>query len=310
MSRPVDAADPFCAHIESPSIELCISARPRDVGGLAVQRTLPSMHRRIVGPFVFFDHFGPATLPPGQGMDVAPHPHIGLATVTYLFDGEVDHRDSLGTLQTIQPGDVNWMLAGRGIVHSERSGPEARRRGARMHGIQSWVALPIEDEEVTPRFEHHPAGAIPKVTRPGATLEIVAGTAYGAASPVRVLSQTLYVHALLDAGARLPVDATHEERAVYVVEGSIVVDGNRFEKGTMLVLRPGVDVAIVAVDATRAMLLGGGKLAGERHIEWNFVSSSKDRIERAKDDWRARRFATVPGDEVDRVPLPDERPTR
>jgi redox-sensitive bicupin YhaK (pirin superfamily) len=304
-----DAHEPDCAHLASRAIQLCISARPRDLGGFTVQRALPSMKRRIVGPFVFFDHMGPAAMAPGEGMDVRPHPHINLATVTYLFDGEIDHRDSLGTFQTIRPGDVNWMLAGSGIVHSERSGAEARKRGVRAHGIQSWVALPQEHEETAPRFEHHAASSIPCVTKGGAALEIVAGTAYGARSPVGVLSPTLYVHALLEAGARLAVDDEHEERALYVVEGAIELDGHSFGKGTMLVLRPGVsDVTVTATERARAMLVGGARLDGERYIEWNFVSSRKERIARAKDDWRAERFPKVPGDENERIPLPEDRP--
>jgi redox-sensitive bicupin YhaK (pirin superfamily) len=305
MSGTLPANDPECFDVASASVELVIEARPREVGGFAVRRALPSMRRRLVGPFIFFDHIGPVRLPPGIGLDVRPHPHIELATVTYLFDGEIDHRDSLGSMQTIRAGDVNWMLAGRGIVHSERSSPESRRAGVHIHGLQSWVALPIEHEQIEPRFEHHASSAIPKVRLGGARLEIVAGTAYGERSPVGVLSPTLYVHARLDAGARIAIDGTHEERAIYVTEGMVDCDGRTFQPGTLLVLRSGADVAIAAEEPTRVMLVGGAKLAGEKHIDWNFVSSSKERIDRAKDDWAKGRFPKVPGDEVEFIPLPD-----
>jgi redox-sensitive bicupin YhaK (pirin superfamily) len=262
------------------------------------------MARRLVGPFIFFDHMGPAHMPVGEGLDVRPHPHIALATVTFLFDGEIDHKDSLGSVRTIRPGDVNWMLAGRGITHSERSSPESRRAGVKIHGIQSWVALPVEHEEHAPSFEHHPAASIPKARFEGATLDVIAGTAYGERSPVSVLSPTLYVHGHLEAGARVPVDDEHEERAIYVVEGAVGCDTRSFGPGTMIVLRPGAKVMLESSERSRVMLVGGAKLAGERHVWWNFVSSSKERIERAKDDWENRRFPAVPGDDVAFIPLP------
>jgi hypothetical protein len=304
MSETPHTNEPECLDAGSASVEQTIEGRPRDLGGFTVRRVLPAVGRRRVGPFIFFDQMGPARLAAGAGMDVRPHPHICLATVTYLFEGELDHRDSVGTFQTIRPGDVNWMIAGRGIVHSERTGPEAREAGPVMHGIQCWVALPLEHEETEPRFEHHSAATIPRVMQDGVTLDVIAGTAYGATSPVGVLSPTLYVHARLDAGARLPVDDTHEERAVYVVEGALGCDGRTLEPGTMAILRPGADVVISAETATRVMLLGGAKLEGERYLFWNFVSSSRERLERAKEDWRHRRFPTVPGDEVEFIPLP------
>lgn len=291
--------------IENEAIELVVEARPRDIGAFEVRRALPSVRRRQVGPFVFFDHMGPAALAPGSGMDVRPHPHIELATVTYLFEGEIDHRDSLGTFQTIRPGDVNWMVAGKGIVHSERSGAASRARGPHIHGIQSWVALPLEHERTPPRFEHHPSATIPKIARDGVKLEIVAGTAYGAKSPVGVLSPTLYVHARLEEGATLAIDDTHEERAVYVVEGSVSCAGDDIATGTLAFLRAGANVEITAKTAVRAMIVGGAHLEGERHIDWNFVSSSLERIEQAKDDWENDRFSKVPGDELDRIPLPE-----
>jgi redox-sensitive bicupin YhaK (pirin superfamily) len=305
MSGTLPANEPVCTASPSDAIELVVDARPRDLGGFSVRRALPSMRRRLVGPFAFFDHMGPAELAVGEGMDVRPHPHIELATLTYLFNGEIDHRDSLGTMQTIRPGDVNWMVAGRGIVHSERSSPESRARGVRIHGIQSWVALPLEHEGTEPRFEHHPGATIPRVSLHGAALEVVAGAAYGARSPVGVLSPTLFVHARLDFGARLPIDEGHEERALYVVEGEVSCEQETLRPGRMVVFRPGVRVTIDARQASRVMIVGGAPLVGERHIFWNFVSSSKERIERAKDDWAHGRFPKVPGDEVEFIPLPE-----
>jgi redox-sensitive bicupin YhaK (pirin superfamily) len=298
--------EPECLNAESESVELVIAGRPRDLGGFSVRRVLPSVLRRLVGPFIFFDHMGPAHLPQGEGMDVRPHPHIALATVTFLFDGEIDHKDSLGSVRTIRPGDVNWMLAGHGIVHSERSSPESRVAGVRIHGIQSWVALPTDREEVEPTFEHHPSATIPKLKLEGVSADVIAGTAYGERSPVSVLSPTLYVHARLEAGARLAIDDEHAERAIYVAEGSIGCDERTFPAGTMIVLRPGAKVTVTASASApaRVMLVGGAKLEGERLIWWNFVSSSKERIERAKDDWQNRRFPLVPGDDVEFIPLP------
>jgi redox-sensitive bicupin YhaK (pirin superfamily) len=308
MSGTLPANEPECTSADSSLIALAIHARPRDLGGFSVRRVLPAMARRMVGPFIFFDHMGPVRMEVGKGMDVRPHPHIELATVTYLFDGEIDHKDTLGSFQTIRPGDVNWMVAGRGIAHSERSGPDARKAGVHIHGIQSWVALPLEAERTEPRFEHHAAATIPRLSLEGAVVEVIAGSAYGARSPVGVLSPTLYVHAQIERGARLHVDDTHEERAVYVVEGAIECDGTTIEAGTMIVLRPGAGVTLTAKGATRAMLVGGAKLTGERHVYWNFVSSSKERIEQAKGDWQQGRFPKIPGDDVEFIPLP-EQPT-
>jgi redox-sensitive bicupin YhaK (pirin superfamily) len=308
MSGTLPANEPDTSSEASASVELVIEARPRDLGGFTVRRVLPSPRRRLVGSFVFFDHMGPAEIDPGQGFDVRPHPHIALATLTFLFDGEIVHRDSLGSLQPIRPGDVNWMVAGRGIVHSERSGDDTRRQGMRIHGIQSWVALPLDQEEIAPRFEHHPVASIPRLERDGAQLDVIAGTAFGATSPVGVLSKTLYVHARLEAGARLWLDNEHTERAVYVVEGTLQCDGRSFEPGALVVLRAGIDAELRAEAACRVMLVGGEKLTGERHIWWNFVASSEARIERAKEDWKAGRFPKVPGDEVEFIPLPDHQP--
>jgi redox-sensitive bicupin YhaK (pirin superfamily) len=287
------------------SIELVITARPRDLGGFSVGRVLPAVQRRLVGPFIFFDHMTRHELAPGHGMDVRPHPHIGLATVTYLFDGEIVHRDSLGSRQAIVAGDVNWMSAGRGIVHSERTGDERRRTGGVVHGIQSWVALPAADEEMVPSFEHHPRETLPLVERPGARLRILAGHAYGARAPVGVRSPTLYVHAELDGGADLPLTDEHDERAAYVVEGEIGCEGRSYGPGSMLVFRKGARIGLRAPGAARVMLLGGAALEGPRHIFWNFVASSKDRIERAKQEWKLGAFPRVPGDDVEFIPLPE-----
>ncbi len=305
MSGTLPANAPECVNDESRSIELLIDARTRDIGGFQVRRLLPSIQRRLVGPFIFFDHMGPVQLAPGNGMDVRPHPHIALATLTYLFDGEIDHRDSLGSFQTIRPGDVNWMIAGHGITHSERSSAESRARGPSIHGIQSWIALPLEHEEMDPLFEHHPAATIPKIARDRVLLDVVAGTAYGKSAPARVLSPTLYIHARFEAGGQLEIEDEHEERAMYVVEGSIGCDGRTFQAGTMAILRPRTRPVLVASETARVMLVGGAKLDGPRHIFWNFISSDKDRIERAKDDWRNDRFPKVVGDAVERIPLPE-----
>jgi redox-sensitive bicupin YhaK (pirin superfamily) len=286
------------------SIELVIPARPRDLGTVAVRRALPFGRRRLVGPFIFFDHFGPIVRTPEMNFDVRPHPHIGLATVTYLFAGEILHRDSLGSVQRIRPGDVNWMIAGRGIVHSERTPPELRGSSGLSHGIQSWVALPAEAEERAPAFEHHPGASIPKTNRDGVELAVVAGSAFGLSAPVTTLSPTLYVHAELGAGSTLVVDDTHEERAAYVVLGSVTCDGKPFSPGDMLVFGRGSEAKLTASERATIMLVGGATLAGTRHIDWNFVSSSKDRIERAKADWRARRFPPIPGDDDEFIPLP------
>jgi len=286
-------------------IALVVRARPRDLGAFTVRRSLPAVQRRLVGPFIFFDHMGPAELEAGRPLEVRPHPHIGLATVTYLFEGEIFHRDSLGFAQVIRPGDVNWMVAGRGIVHSERGTDAQRERGGRLHGIQLWVALPTALEETEPSFVHHPGATIPAATRKGVALRIVLGSAYGVESPVRVLSPTFYVEARLEGGAVLPMPDEHHERAAYVVEGEISVGGEPIEAGAMAIFEPGVPVELRATQPARVMLLGGATLDGERHIEWNFVSSSKERIATAKAEWAAERFPLVPGDEKDRIPLPE-----
>lgn len=283
-----------------------IEGRPRDLGGFEVRRVLPAAGLQTVGPFIFFDHIGPALLAKGGGIDVRPHPHIGLATVTYLFEGAFVHRDSLGSVQVIRPGDVNWMVAGRGIVHSERTPPEDREapQGASIHGIQTWIALPREHEEVAPAFEHHPAKTLPRISLPGARLSLIAGAAFGARAPASVYSPMFYLAAELAEGAELDLPAEYAERAAYVVTGEIHVDEKRYGVGQMPVFESAADVRIVARTPARVMLLGGAPLDGPRQIWWNFVSSSAERIERAKVDWQEDRFAAVPGDD-ERIPLPD-----
>ena len=300
------AIDPKCEELarETSAIETVIVPRARDLGGFEVRRALPSASRQMVGPFIFFDQMGPAEFLLGAGIDVRPHPHIGLATVTYLIDGEIIHRDSLGTLQAIRPGEVNWMTAGRGIAHSERTAPEARKGGARLFGIQTWVALPKYAEETPPAFAHHGMAELPLVEDQGTTVRLVLGSLYGRSSPVRTFTEMFYADATLDAGARLPLDASHEERAVYVVGGTVEIAGDRFGEAQLLVFRPGDRITIQAVTPARLILLGGEPMDGPRHIWWNFVSSSKDRIEQAKADWRTGRFTPVP-DESEFIPLPE-----
>ncbi len=282
-------------------VELVIETRARDLGSIIVGRVLPSPRRRLVGPFLFFDEMGPVTLPDDQSMTVRPHPHVCLSTVTYLFEGEVVHRDSLGTTQTITPGAINWMTAGRGIVHSER-GPKP---GGSLHGIQLWCALPVEHEETEPTFEHYPASSIPETTIDGATVRVLAGEAFGLRSPVKTFSRLFYVdiHATGAATIEAP---DYPERAIYVVRGYVQVAGDTFERGKMIVLTAGRTVRFELEPGTHVMMLGGDPLEGPRHMYWNFVASTKERIERAKEDWRERRFPVVPGDEVEFIPLPDD----
>lgn len=286
-------------------VDIVINPVSHDVGGLRVRRALPHIKRRIIGPFVFLDHMGPATLAPGAGLDVRPHPHIGLATVTYLTEGVIYHRDTLGSAQAILPGDVNWMTAGRGIAHSERSPQEARRQGVELLGIQSWVALPKAFEEAEPGFFHHAGAALPQLEDTGIRLRVIAGTAYGETSPVEVFSRTLYCDVGLDAQTKLPLPGEHAERALYLISGEVEIAGEVFREGQLLVFRPGDSITVLAVRPSRLLLLGGEPLDGPRHIWWNFVSSSKERIEQAKQDWRQRRFGLVPGDEQDFIPLPE-----
>lgn len=286
------------------AVELTIIPRTRDLGGFEVARVLPSQVRRLVGPFIFFDRMGPSKMDAGTGMDVRPHPHIGLATVTYLFEGRVMHRDSLGTRQLIEPGAVNWMTAGLGIAHSERSPDDARAEGPSLFGIQAWCALPNSAEETDPAFSHHPKETLPVIEDNGVSAVVIAGDYAGQRSPVETRWSTLYVDAQLTAGAELPVDADHEERAIFIVSGEVELGGKTHPAGEMLILKPGVPMRVKATTAARLMLLGGATMDGERYIWWNFVSSSKERIEQAKADWSGGRFDAVP-DESEWIPLPD-----
>ncbi|MGI9385649.1 MAG: pirin family protein [Methyloligellaceae bacterium] len=286
------------------AIETVIVPRSRDIGGFEVRRALPSAQKRMVGPFIFFDQFGPAELLIGQGIDVRPHPHIGLATVTYLFRGEILHRDSLGSVQPIRPGAVNWMTAGVGIAHSERTDEPERQRDATLYGIQSWVALPKAAEETDPGFFHHGKAGLPVISDEGKQVRLIAGALYGERSPVETFSDMFYADAALEAGARLPLPAEHEERGIYVAEGAVEIAGDRFEAGRLLVFRPGDEITVTAAAPSRILLLGGEPMEGPRHIWWNFVSSSRERIEQAKADWKANRFDAVPG-ETEFIPLPE-----
>jgi redox-sensitive bicupin YhaK (pirin superfamily) len=298
------APEPEIAPPGCPGLELTIVARTRDLGGFEVRRALPSARRRMVGPWVFLDQMGPSLFVDGTGLDVRPHPHIGLATVTYLLEGEIEHKDSLGTWQTIRPGELNWMTAGRGIAHSERTGAALRRAGHRLFGLQSWIALPRAHEETEPGFQHYAAGAMPVIEDRDKRVRIIAGALYGARSPVTMLSEAFYVDAALEPGGKLPLPAEHEERAVYIAAGAVEVAGDRFGDGTLLIVRPGDEITLGAVERSRMMLLGGEPMDGPRHIWWNFVSSSRERIEQAKADWQAGRFARVPGDD-ELIPLPE-----
>jgi Pirin-related protein len=284
---------------------ILIDGRLHDLGdGFTVRRLLPVLEARHVGPFVFYDHMGPADFAPGRGMDVRPHPHIGLATVTWLFDGTIRHRDSLGRLADIRPGAVNWMTAGRGIAHSERTPPEARAAGQRLHGIQVWVALPRDHAEIAPEFHHHDADALPRIRQPGVEGVLITGTGWGAASPVKVFAPMYFAEARLDAGAELALPAEHAEHGVHVVEGELAW-GELSVAAARMAVQTGASVpSLKARSACRVMLFGGAPLDGERHLWWNFVASSRERIEQAKADWREGRFGKVHGDEQEFIPLP------
>jgi redox-sensitive bicupin YhaK (pirin superfamily) len=286
------------------AVELELVPRTRDLGGFEVGRVLPSGKRRAVGPFVFFDQMGPSIFGAGRGLDVRPHPHIGLATLTYLFEGEILHRDSVGSMQAIRPGAVNWMTAGRGIVHSERTAPELRAGPAPLFGIQAWIALPRAAEETAPAFHHHAAASLPTLAEGGINLRLIAGELMGLRSPVTTFSETLYADISLAAGARLPLDHATAERALYLVSGEVDIDGHRHAPGRMLLLRRGAGLELRAGTDARLLLVGGEPLDGPRYLWWNFVSSSKQRIEAAKTDWQAGRFPDVPGD-AEFIPLPD-----
>jgi hypothetical protein len=303
MSDELGDHDSLChATASCPAVDLLIQPRDKDLGGFSVRRSLPTTQRKMVGPWIFFDHMGPATFPAGEGIKVRPHPHVNLATVTYLFEGEILHRDSLGSLQAIRPGDLNLMVAGSGIVHSERERPEHTAQAHALHGLQLWLALPEADEEVAPAFHHYPAAAMPSLSVDGVAVRVMMGSAFGVSSPVKVFASTLYVEAHLQQGQRLRVPAA-QERAVYVAEGGLVAGTTAIPEHAMAVLRTDAEVVLEATAASRIAIIGGEHL-GPRFIDWNFVSSRKERIEQAKADWRERRFPAVPGDDTEFIPLP------
>jgi redox-sensitive bicupin YhaK (pirin superfamily) len=276
-----------------------------DLGAFKVHRTLPSKQRTMVGPFIFVDEFGPARLPAGQGMDVRPHPHINLATVTYLFDGAIEHRDSIGSHQVIEPGAINLMTAGSGIVHSERSPHALRADGPSLFGMQTWLALPDGQEEAEPAFDHVVGDGLPSVESSGASARVLMGTLWGATAATPCHAPTIYAHIELDGSGSIPIDAEADERAVMVVGGEAELDGQKLDLFTLYVLRPGHAARLSSAGGGKVMLMGGGAFATPRHVFWNFVSSSRDRINQAKDDWKARRFATIPGDDQEFIPLPE-----
>jgi redox-sensitive bicupin YhaK (pirin superfamily) len=306
------ALEPHCpTGDEVDAIETVIVPRARDIGGFEVRRALPAAERQMVGPFIFFDQMGPAEFLTDQGIDVRPHPHIGLATVTYLYQGSILHRDSLGTRKEIHPGDVNWMIAGQGITHSERTAPSVRAQPrSSLFGIQTWVALPDNAEEAAPGFEHRGKADLPLLEGEGKQIRLILGTAYGETAPVSTFSEMFYADAILDAGARLPMPDNHEDRGLYVLEGEIEIAGQSFDAGKMAIFRPGDLITIHAVAASRVMLLGGETFSGLRYIWWNFVASSKEKIEAAKQawregDWQHGRFQLPPDDMNEFIPLPD-----
>jgi redox-sensitive bicupin YhaK (pirin superfamily) len=299
----LDPTDPL-----PPGLETVLLPRTHDIGGFEVRRALPAQQKQMVGPFIFFDQMGPGEFLAGSGVDVRPHPHIGLATVTYLFEGEILHRDSLGTELPIAPGDLNWMTAGRGIVHSERTAPARRAAAHRVAGIQSWVALPKAQEESPPAFAHHGVAELPVIEDAGARLRLIAGEGWGLRAPVATASDLFYADAVLAPGARLPMPDRHEERGAYVFSGSVEVAGVTFEAGRMLIFRPGDAMALTAGPlGARLLLLGGAVMDGPRFIYWNFVSSSRERIEQAKQDWARDRFGTPVPSETEWIPLPEKR---
>ena len=300
-----ESPDPRCEHATQPDpIDTLIVPRARDLGGFEVRRALPASERQMVGPFIFLDQMGPTEFITGTGIEVRPHPHIGLATVTYLFDGEILHRDSLGSLQPIRPGEVNWMTAGAGIVHSERTDPAIKASGSRLFGLQTWVALPTAHEETAPAFSHHGTAELPVAEGEGVKVRVVVGELHGKRSPVTTFSAMFYADAGMAAGSTLPLDTEHVDRSLYVVSGRIQVAGVDYQAGQLLVFKPGIPLSVRALEASRLMLLGGEPMDGPRYIWWNFVSSSKERIEQARADWRSGGFPVVPGDEQAFIPLP------
>ncbi len=304
--------NPECPGTGEDSIETLIIPRARDIGGFEVRRALPSPDRQMVGPFIFFDQMGPAEFIDEGGIDVRPHPHIGLGTVTYLYDGEFEHRDSIGTHQMIYPGEVNWMMAGKGVTHSERTSNETRAGRNKLFGIQTWIALPEDKEEIEPDFEHHKEAALPVLEDVGTKARLILGNAFGEVSPVTMQSETFYLDVVLEAGKAFPLPDNHEDRGVYVTEGSVEVAGDNFEAGRMMVFRMGDRISLKAGPrGARLMALGGATMNEKRYIWWNFVSSSKDRIEQAKEDWKAGDwdngpFRLPPGDDKEFIPISPE----
>lgn len=286
------------------AIELLIQPKKTDLGGFSVRRALPSGKKRKIGPWVFFDHMGPAAFPPGQGVDVRPHPHINLATVTYLFEGEILHRDSLGNKLVINPGEINLMVAGKGIVHSERQREEVKAENNVLSGLQLWLALPEADEEIDPEFHHYAAEAIPQLDIDGVSVRVLIGNAYGITSPVKTFAETLYVEATLEAGQTLELPDTVEERALYIASGKVKAKESELNEFSFAVLAPRQSVTVTAIETSRIAIIGGEALS-QRHIWWNFVSSRKERIEQAKTDWKTGKFPKVPGDDIEYIPLPD-----
>jgi hypothetical protein len=283
---------------------LILNPHARDLGGFTVQRLLPAFPTKMIGPFIFFDHFGPIAFAPGEGADVRPHPHIGLATVTYLFEGEMIHRDSLGSVQTIEPGAVNWMTAGRGIVHSERTPPETRARAHRMHGVQTWVALPKDREMAEPSFSHQPKATLPEIVRPGVTMRLLAGAAFGERAPTPIFSPMFYVAVEMEPGAAIELPAEHEQRGVYAVDREVLVAGEALPAQHCAVLAEDATVRLEATTGARVMLFGGAGMDGDRKIWWNFVASSRALIDAASERWREQRFPPIPG-ETEFIPLPE-----
>lgn len=304
--------DPVCPdEVGADAIETLIVPRSRDLGGFEVRRALPAPKRQMVGPFIFFDQAGPAEFLTGQGVDVRPHPHIGLGTVTYLYRGDFHHRDSTGADQIIRPGALNWMVAGRGVTHSERTSAAGRSGPNSLFGIQTWLALPESHEDVTPSFEHHGEDTLPVIEDEGVSVRLILGNVYGKVAPATMLSETFYADVVLQAGRRLPMPDDHEDRGIYIVEGSITVAGQEFGAGQMMVFRPGDRITVGAGErGARLMILGGATFNGPRYIWWNFVASSQERIERAKAEWRAAdwgkgRFDLPADDRNEHIPLPE-----
>lgn len=295
-------ADDTCTKRPCNGVELLIHPKTKDLGGFSVRRALPSSLKQMIGPWIFFDHMGPATFSPGLGLNVRPHPHINLCTVSYLFEGEILHRDSLGSVQLIKPGDINLMVAGKGIVHSERERPEVTQQERKIHGLQLWLALPLEQEEIEPEFLHYPSQAIPVANVDGIQVRVIMGEAYGASSPVKTFAETLYIESLLHKGESLRLP-TATERALYVAEGCVSINDVDITEHSLAVLKEGSDIEIVASKESRIALIGGEPV-GERFIEWNFISSDKARIEKAKEDWESQKFPKVPEDDKEFIPLP------